>query len=86
MQAITIKMEDRMLEELDQKLAEHRYSTRTEFIRDAIREKRSELEKKELLKNLAHLRGFSKRKTSDEDVHRAGEKAFNLLEKKFKAK
>ena len=45
MQAITIKMEDRLLEELDQKLEEHRYSTRTEFIRDAIREKLSELEK-----------------------------------------
>ena len=86
MQAISIKMEDRLLEELDQKLEEHRYSTRTEFIRDAIREKLSELEKEEVLKNLARLRGFSKRKTSDEDLHKAGEKAFELLERKFKAK
>ena len=65
MQAITIKMEDRLLEELDQKLGEHRYSTRTEFIRDAIREKLSELEKEEVLKNLAQLKGSSKRKTSE---------------------
>ena len=86
MQAITIKMEDKFLEELDQKLEEHRYSTRTEFIRDAIREKLSELEKEEVLKNLAQLKGSSKRRTSDDDLHKAGEKAFELLERKFKAK
>jgi len=86
MQAITVKMEDKLLEEIDQKLQGHRYSTRTEFIRDAIREKLSEIEKEELLKKLAHLRGSSKRRTSDEDLHKAGEKAFDLLEKKFNIK
>lgn len=86
METITIKMEDNLLEEIDQKLENHRYSTRTEFIRDAIREKLSELEKEEVLKNLAQLRGSSKRRTSDDDLHKAGEKAFELLEKKFKAK
>jgi len=78
MQAITIKMEDRLLEELDQKLGEHRYSTRTEFIRDAIREKLSELEKNEVLKNLAQLKGSSKRNTSDAQLHDARDKAFGL--------
>ena len=86
MQAITVKMEDKLLEEIDQKLQGHRYSTRTEFIRDAIREKLSDLEKEELLKKLAQLRGSSKRRTSDEDLHKAGEKAFDLLEKKFNIK
>ena len=86
MQAITIKMEDRLLEELDQKLEGHRYSTRTEFIRDAIREKLSELEKAEVLKNLAQLRGSSKRKTNDANLHGARNKAFKMLEKKFNIK
>jgi len=86
MQAITIKMEDKFLEELDQKLEEHRYSTRTEFIRDAIREKLSELEKEEVLKNLAQLKGSSKRKTSDAELHTARDKAFEMLEKKFNIK
>ena len=86
MQAITIKMEDKFLEELDQKLQEHRYSTRTEFIRDAIREKLSELEKGEVLKNLAQLKGFSKRKTSDAQLHAARDKAFEMLDKKFNIK
>jgi len=86
METITIKMEDKLLEEIDQKLEDNRYSTRTEFIRDAIREKLSELEKEEVLKSLAQLKGFSKRRTSDDDLHKAGEKAFELLERKFKAK
>jgi len=86
MQAITIKMEDKLLEELDQKLEEYRYSTRTEFIRDAIREKLSELEKEEVLKNLVQLKGSSKRKTSDAQLYTAREKAFEMLEKKFSIK
>jgi len=86
MQAITIKMEDRLLEELDQKLEEHRYSTRTEFIRDAIREKLSELEKEQILKNLSQLKGTSKRKTNDAQLHAARDKVFEMLEKKFNIK
>ena len=86
MQAITIKMEDRLLEELVQKLEGHRYSTRTEFIRDAIREKLSELEKEEILRNLSQLKGSSKRKTSDAELHAARDKAFKMFEKKFNIK
>ena len=86
MQAITIKMEDKLLNEIDQKLEYHRYSTRTEFIRDAIREKLSELEKEEVLKNLAQLKGSSKRKTTDEQLHIAREKVFEKLKKKFNIK
>ena len=86
MQTITIKMEDRLLEELEQKLEEHRYSTRTEFIRDAIREKLSELEKEEVLKSISQLKGSSKRKTSDAELHAARDKAFKMLEKKFNIK
>ena len=86
METITIKMEDKLLKEIDQKLEKHRYSTRTEFIRDAIREKLSELEKEEILKNLAQLKGSSKRKTSDAELHTARNKAFEMLEKKFNIK
>ncbi|HLC55048.1 MAG TPA: ribbon-helix-helix domain-containing protein [Candidatus Nanoarchaeia archaeon] len=86
MDAITIKMDEKMLKEMDRKLGEHRYSTRTEFIRDAIRDKLSELEKEEILKSISRLRGISRRKTSDQKLHAAGEEAFQLFEKKFKIK
>lgn len=83
MEMISLKLENRLLNEIDNKLNRYRYSTRTEFIRDAIREKLSELEKQELLKKITKLRGSSKRKTTDGQIHKAGEKAFEMLEKKF---
>jgi metal-responsive CopG/Arc/MetJ family transcriptional regulator len=86
MKAISLKLESGILKEIDENLVKHRYSTRTEFIRDAIREKLSDLEKEKLLKVVAKLHGSSKHKTSDEQVHKAGEEAFEILEKKFKVR
>jgi metal-responsive CopG/Arc/MetJ family transcriptional regulator len=77
-------MEKAILQEIDRKLPFYRYSTRTEFIRDAIRSKLSELEKDELLKEVNHLYGVSKKKTTDRQLHAAGEKAFRELEKQVK--
>ena len=84
MEAISLKLEKNLLNEIDQKITKHRYSTRTEFIRDAIREKLSELEKQELINAVSKLRGISKRKTTDEQLHEAGERAFLKIEKKFR--
>ena len=86
MEMISLKLEPELLREIDRKLKQHRYSTRTEFIRDAIRSKLSEFEKQEMLKSLTRLKGISKRKTTDEQVHAAGEKAFQHLEKKVNIK
>ena len=84
METISLKLEDNMLTEIDKTLSKHRYSTRTEFIRDAIREKLSDLEKDELLKAMAGLRGSSKRKTTDEQLHAARERLVEKYEKKFR--
>ena len=86
MEIISLKLENELLNEIDQKLVRYRYGTRTEFIRDAIREKLSDLEKENLLRELTKLKGSSKYKTSDEDLHDAGEEAFKILERKFKVK
>ena len=84
METISLKLEEGILKEIDQKLAKHRYSTRTEFIRDAIREKLSEFEKEEMLKAVAKLRGSSRHKTTDEHLHRVRENLIEKYEKKFK--
>lgn len=86
MQTISLKIEDKVLKEIDQKLAKYRYSTRTELIRDAIRKRLSDLEKEEIHKAIDRLYGSSKRKTTDEQLHAAGERAFEDLRKKFKIK
>lgn len=84
METISLKMDGVVLSEIDRKLSRYRYSTRTEFIRDAIRSKLSELEKRELLKEIDRLYGASKRKTTDEQLHEAGEKAFKEIERRLK--
>ena len=45
-------------------------------------EKLTDLEKEELLRAVARSQGMAKRKTTDEQLHDAGEKAFDILEKK----
>ena len=85
MEMISLKLEKSILVEIDEKLNMYRYSTRTEFIRDAIREKLSDLEKDELLKTIAKLKGSSKKRTTNDQLHAARERAFAHLEKKFKS-
>ena len=84
MEAISLKLEEGLLKEIDQKISMYRYSTRTEFIRDAIRENLSDLEKEEILKELTKLRGSSKRRTTDKQLHEARERLVEEYEKKFK--
>ena len=64
-------------------MKEKHYSTKTEFVREAIREKMNHLEKMEALAHLDRLYGISKRRTTDADLHRAREKVFDDLEKEF---
>ncbi|MFH0936196.1 MAG: ribbon-helix-helix domain-containing protein [Candidatus Woesearchaeota archaeon] len=82
METICLKMEKELLNEIDNTLKNHRYSTRTEFIRDAIRVKLSDLEKENIIKELAALKGSlkGKAKMSDED---AGKLASLKIAKKF---
>ncbi len=69
MEAISLRMAEGLLDEIDTRLKEHRYATRTEFIRDAIREKLSELERREILATLDDLHGSKEGETTDEDLH-----------------
>ncbi|MBI4918639.1 hypothetical protein HY837_01815 [archaeon] len=84
MEVVSLKLEKHMLDEIDRKLVVYRYATRTEFMRDAIREKLSDLDKEKLLSNLKKLYGFSKKNTTDKELHIARQKAFEELDKELK--
>ena len=84
MEVINIKIEKNILNEIDETLVKHRYSTRSEFVRDSIRKNLSELEKEDIMKQVAALRGASKRHTTDEQLHKAREKVAAELEKRFR--
>lgn len=74
MESVCLKMEDSLLKEIDSTLSNNGYSTRTEFIRDAIRDKLRELEKDEALKRLKKFFGASEKKTRDKKLEETRKK------------
>lgn len=84
MEVLNLKIDGKILREIDRTVHDHRYSTRSEFVRDAIREKLSELEKEAMLRHIEKIAGSSKRKTTDEELHEAGEKVMRDLARRFK--
>ena len=79
METVSIKIEDGFARELEKAMKRHRYVTKTEFIREAMRDKMNALEKLEAIERLELIRGTSKTKTTDEQRHRAGEEAFEEI-------
>lgn len=84
MEIVSVKFEKDLLKYLEKIMKKHRYATKAEFVREAIRDKIKDLEKEEALVRLRKVYGASKRKTTDEELHTAGEKAFEELEKEIR--
>ena len=62
----------------------NRYSTKAEFIREAIRDKMSDLENKAALQRLEKVYGTGKnRKITKKDINKAGEKAIKDISRKL---
>lgn len=82
METISLKMEPELLKNIDNNLKKNNYSTRTEFIREAIRNKLTELEKEEVIKKLTAFKGSLKGKArmSEEE---ASNIAIRKIAKKF---
>ena len=68
---ITLKLDSKFLEDIDSIVEKGSYHNRTEFIRNALREKVDEAKMKEAMMSISHLRGASKRKPiTDEEYER----------------
>ena len=87
MEAISLKLEDNMLKNIDESLKDNNYSTRTEFVRDAIRDKLEELKREKLLSEFMKYQGKAKKKTTYEENRntreRVSKELFQELERKF---
>ena len=81
---ITLKLDDMFLKEIDSIVEKQGYHNRTEFIRNALREKVEDTKMKDAMVQIAHLKGASKKKTSDADLEKIREKVFNELDKKVR--
>lgn len=80
---VTFKMEHDFLEEVDRTAKSAGFQNRTEFIRNALREKVEEVKLKQAMMTLSKLRGKAPRKTTGEERAKIREKVFKEFEKKI---
>ena len=85
METISLKMDKNLLESIDNSMKSNFYSTRTEFIRDAIRCRLTQLEKQEAIRKLKEFKGNLKGKSKGLGEE-AGRLAFMEIAKKHKIK
>jgi Arc/MetJ-type ribon-helix-helix transcriptional regulator len=74
MESITIKLPRAMAKEID-KAVNTNFGTKSEFVREAIRDKLEEERAKRLLSSAKKYHGFSKTSTSDEELEKIKEQA-----------
>ena len=88
MEVITVKFQENVLEKIDRSIVQNNFNSRTEFIREAVRDKLSELSKESLIKQFLKFKGKAKFKTRDEDNKRTkamvSKELMAELEKRFK--
>ena len=87
MESVSVKFQEDILKRMDTSIAEHNFNSRTEFIREAVRDKLEGLSKEELLQKFLSLKGSIKKKTSYAEEHRrkieAGKELMEELAKRF---
>ncbi len=83
METVCIKVEDELLDRVNQSMKKSGYSTKTEFIREAIREKLEDDEKEVLIKEFMKFRGKG-RSTTDEERRKTREEVSKELMEELK--
>lgn len=85
---VTFKMEHNFLEDVDKTAKSAGFQNRTEFIRNALREKVEEVKMKQVMVELSKYRGKAPRKTTDNERAKIREQISNEMidyfDKKFK--
>jgi metal-responsive CopG/Arc/MetJ family transcriptional regulator len=81
METICIKMEDELFRKMNKDMKAQGYTTKAEFIREAIRKKLEEDEREFLIKKFMKFKGKAKTKTSDEELRKIREQALVQLAK-----
>ncbi len=67
MDVVTVKFREDVLKKIDRNIKEHNFNSRTEFIREAVRDKLSRLTKDELVEGFLKYKGKAKKKTTREE-------------------
>ena len=77
MENVSLKLKEDMAAEIEKLSKVFHYGTKTEFIREAIRDKIKELEVELFAMKIKKFQGIAKTHTSDEQLRKIKEKALN---------
>jgi metal-responsive CopG/Arc/MetJ family transcriptional regulator len=87
MEGITIRFQEDILKKIDQSIIEHNFNSRTEFIREAVRDKLAGLTREQAIEKFLALRGTAKIKTRPEDDEKrkweVSKELGEILDKRF---
>ena len=87
METVSVKFQEDVLKKIDTSISLHNFNSRTEFIRDAVRDKLAELSKEDLLKEFLKFRGKARKKTTYEENRKTrdivGNELMAELDKRF---
>lgn len=87
MEAVTVKFQENILKKIDRTISEHNFNSRTEFIREAVRDKVISLDRDKLIEEFMKFKGKAKVKLTDEQFKKNREEFSkelkNELEKRF---
>lgn len=73
MKIVTLKFQEDVLKRIDGSITEHNFNSRTEFIREAVRDKLADLSKDDLINKFLKFRGRAKKKTTYEENRKTRE-------------
>ena len=82
MESITIKVEDKLAREIGKAMIPY-YSTKTDFIREAIRDKIKEIKKEKAIDELRKYFGKAKTKTTYKEERKIREEVGKTFAKRF---
>ncbi len=86
METLSIRFQENIMKKIDSVIKSNFFNSRTEFVREAVRDKLSELEKEWAINEFLKLHGSIKRKTNKTDRQireQVSKEMLAELEKKF---
>lgn len=83
METITFKLQENVLKKIDGILRPLNFNTRTEFIREAIRDKLNKVETEKFMRKLVQHKGVAKVHVSDERLHEIRDEVAKEYARKF---
>ncbi len=81
---ILFKAEKKFVDEIDKAVKEGNYQSRTEFIRESLRKNIDEKRQQKAIEQIAKIRGSLKINTTQEELDKIREKAWEEYSKRFK--